>query len=231
MTETRYHELLGQLLDGSLSEADAEELRWELERDPDRLRDVRGHLMFSDLLAQEHTPGRSAEAFWQGIQSRLSVETGVTAEVDTPPLPPPLAFEPPARRKYRGLAAVIAAVILLSTALVSQWPSSRRDEARPLLPTLSVLRSGTAGATQISLRGVVVCVHCTLHETEKCQPAVRIREEGREETLFLDDNAVRRDFNRTQGCGRTPLPVLAQGTVHTENGRPLLAATRLEVQR
>ena len=34
MTEVRYHELLSQLLDGSLSEAEAEEMRQELEAIP-----------------------------------------------------------------------------------------------------------------------------------------------------------------------------------------------------
>ncbi|SIN71324.1 hypothetical protein SAMN05444166_0344 [Singulisphaera sp. GP187] len=231
MTGARYHELLGQLLDGSLSEADAGELRRELESDPDRFRDVREHLMLSDLLAQELAPHRAPEAFWQGVQSRLNApsDEGAAVEASTPPRP--FALEPPARRKYGRLAAGIAAGVLLSFALVSQWFASKPHGVNNVPLSSGSLESRLPGATQVSLRGVVVCVHCTLHQTEKCQPAVRIHEEGHEETLFLDDNAVRRDFNRKQGCGRTPLQVLAEGTMHTENGRPLLAATRLEVQR
>lgn len=228
MTEARYHELLGHLLDGPLSEADAEELRRELECDPDRFRDVREHLMFSELLAQEHAPHRAPEAFWQGVQSRLSIKAGETDTRDASP--PRRPFDPSAQRQYGRLATGIAAGVLISVAIASQWLGSGGDQPGHPFPAPNVLESSSAGAKRVSLRGEVVCVHCTLHQTEECQPAVRIRAAGREETLFLDDNAVRRNFNRSQGCGRTRLRVLAEGTVHTENGRPLLAATRLEVQ-
>ena len=87
-----------------------------------------------------------------------------------------------------------------------------------------------ADVKRISLHGEVVCAHCILHQSDDCRPVVRVREAGHVETITLSDNAVCRAFYHKQGCGRTPLPVLAEGVMQTENGRALLAATRLEVR-
>jgi hypothetical protein len=230
MTEARYHELLGQLLDGSLSEGEPEEMRQELERDPGRLQDVREHLMFSDLLAQEHSPHRSAETFWYAVQSRLGAETEMPADVGAPYSQP--VIKSSRRLKHGRLTIGIAAGILISIVVISQWPGWKRERQGPLLPAPDALGSTPTKATLVSLHGEVVCTHCDLHQTPDCQAAVRVREEGHEKTFFLSDNAISRDFNRKEGCDHeTPLQVLAEGLVHMENGRPLLAATRLEVQR
>lgn len=230
MTETRYHELLGQLLDGSLSESDAEELCRGLEHDPDRLRNVREHLMLSDLLAQDLTPHRAPEVFWQGVQSRIQAEACEMVKVDpsTAPQRPP---EPTPRHRYWRLAVGIAASLTIPIAIIAQWSGSKRERVNNPSPVPAVLESSRALATHISLHGRAVCAHCTLHQTKECQPAVRIREGEGEQTLFLSDNSISRDFKRRQGCCRTPLQILAEGTVHTEHGRSLLVATRLEIQR
>ena len=231
MTEARYHELLGQLLDGSLSEGEPEEMRQELERDPGRLQDVREHLMFSDLLAQEHSPNRSAETFWYAVQSRLGAETEMPADVGAPLSQP--VIKSSRGLKHGRLTIGIAAGILISIVVISQWPGWKRErQGPPLLPAPDALGSTPTKATLVSLHGEVVCTHCDLLQTPDCQAAVRVREEGHEKTFFLSDNAISRDFNRKEGCDHeTPLQVLAEGLVHMENGRPLLAATRLEVQR
>jgi negative regulator of sigma E activity len=230
MTEARYHELLSQLLDGSLTEAEAEEMRQELERDPRRLQHVREHLMFSEVLAQEHSPHRSAETFCLSVHSRLGAETEMPADVGAPRSQP--FIKSPRGLKHRRLSIGIAAGILISIVVISQWPGWKRERQRHLLPASDVLGSTSTKATLVSLHGEVVCTHCDLRQTSDCQAAVRVREEGHEKTFFLSDNAISRDFNRTEGCDHeTPLRVLAEGLVQFENGHPLLAATRLEVQR
>jgi hypothetical protein len=230
MIEARYHELLSQLLDGSLSEAEAEEMRQELERDPRRLQDVREHLIFSDVLAQEHSPHRSAETFWHAVHSRLGAETEIPAEVGALRSQP--YIKSPRGLKHVRLGIGIAAGVLISIVVISQWPGWKRERQSHLPPATDVLGSTSTKATLVSLHGEVVCTHCDLHQTPDCQAAVRVREEGHEKTFFLSDNAISRDFNRIEGCDHeTPLRVLAEGLVHIENGHPLLAATRLEVQR
>ncbi len=84
MTESRYHELLGRVLDGGLSEADAGELRRGLEADPARLRDLREHLTLWELWAQEQSPRRGADAFCQGFQARLRAATEASGGAESP---------------------------------------------------------------------------------------------------------------------------------------------------
>ena len=88
---------------------------------------------------------------------------------------------------------------------------------------------GIGGIHRVSLRGEVVCAHCLLHQEKDCRPVVRVRQEGRVETITLTDNAVFRDFYRTQGSGRRRVPVMAGGVMHAGGGSPLLAVTRLEI--
>ena len=59
----RYHELLGGLWDGELSDAQTEELARMLSSQPEWQRDFRQHLVLWDLWAQLTTPERSAAAF------------------------------------------------------------------------------------------------------------------------------------------------------------------------
>jgi hypothetical protein len=164
------------------------------------------------------------------VHSRLAAVTETPAGVGAPSSQP---FIKSARGlKYGRLAIGIAAGILISIVVISQWPGWKRERQSHLLPALDVLGSTSTKATLVSLHGEVVCTHCDLHQTPDCQAAVRVREEGHEKTFFLSDNAISRDFNRKEGCDHEiPLHVLAEGLVHIENGHPLLAATRLEVQR
>jgi hypothetical protein len=204
MTEARYHELLGRLLDGDPSEAEVEELRRELERDPARLRDLGDHLAFSEILAHELDPGRTPDAFWEGVRSQLNAG-------------PPAGTA--SRRVRLRLAAGMAACILAAVGIAAF--RSRQDAG-----TVSVR---AAGMERVSLRGEIVCAHCILHQTGDCRPVVRVHEADRDETIALSDNAVYRDFYRKQGCGRKPVPVIAEGVMRAEDGHPLLAVTRLEI--
>ena len=56
MTEARYHELLGRMLDSRISEADADELRHGLETDQARLRDLREHLTLWGFWSRSNRP-------------------------------------------------------------------------------------------------------------------------------------------------------------------------------
>lgn len=210
MTEARYHELLGRLLDGEPSEAEVEELRGELERDPALLRDLGDQLALSEIIAHELDPRRAADVFWLGVRSRLDADS-------------PIRFAGLASRRVRlglGLVAAIAACALAAVGIAGF--QSRRDVG-------TAPNREAAGVRRVSLRGEVVCAHCVLHQADICRPVVRVHEADRDETIALSDNAVCRDFHRTQGCGRKPIPVIAEGVMRAEDGHPLLAATRLEI--
>jgi hypothetical protein len=240
MTDARYHELLSQLLESALSEADAKELRHGLEDEPRRLRDLREHLMLWELWAQEQAPQRGAEAFGLGFQTRLRAELEGRAGPDAP-------ADVPMRRGNRRLVLTCAAgvLLMLASAVAVLWPRSPRRTVtamrgsaqapiaapvRDPLPTPGPSGHGTESpaARLVSVRGEGICARCILHLTKKCQLAIRVREGEGEELLLVNENAASRDL--VPACCATPVPILAQGTVHTENGRLFLAATRLEVQ-
>ena len=74
MNSQRYQELLGRLLEGELSDAEAEELAAGLKERPEMRRDLRSHLVLWELWSQQHTPERSSEAFLNAWKTRLRVE-------------------------------------------------------------------------------------------------------------------------------------------------------------
>jgi hypothetical protein len=80
----------------------------------------------------------------------------------------------------------------------------------------------------VSLHGEGVCARCTLHLTDRCQLTIRVREGEREDLFLVDETAASRDL--VPAICASPIPILAEGTVHAENGRLFLASTRLEVR-
>jgi hypothetical protein len=82
---------------------------------------------------------------------------------------------------------------------------------------------------QVSLHGEAVCTRCILHQSKKCQVAILVHESGEEKVLFVKN--CQEGPHTVPPCCAKPVPVVAEGTVHTENGRQLLVATRLEIAR
>jgi hypothetical protein len=240
MTDARYQELLSQLLESTLSETDAGELRLGLEDEPRRMRDLREHLVLWELWAQEQAPQRSAEAFNRGFQIRLRAEMEGRVGLDTP-------TDVPLRRRNRrrAVATFAAGVLLLVSAFAVLWPRSPRHTetvkrgstqapivgpVRDPLPTPGPSGHGTESPAVrlVSLHGEGVCGRCILHLTNQCQLTIRVREGGREELFLVNENAASRDL--VPAICANPIPILAEGTVHAENGRLFLATTRLEVR-
>lgn len=82
MTGERYHELLGRLLDGELSPAEARELAGALRVDPQRRQDTRQHLALWEIFSQELARERAAECFLLAWHTRLSSETDAAQFVE-----------------------------------------------------------------------------------------------------------------------------------------------------
>jgi hypothetical protein len=217
MTEARYHELLGRMLDSRISEADAEELRRGLETDQARVRDLREHLMLWELCAQEHSPDRGADAFRKRFEARLMAEIDRADDIVADPLPWAASGSWLFRR--RVYLACAAGVILALTAglLWVRAPAGPEATDRRQPPVRLV-----------SLKGEAVCTHCILHQTEACQLALRVHQSGREELWDVNDEGAESNLGRAYCHGATP--VLAQGSLRSEHGRWSLLATRLEVQ-
>ena len=217
MIESRYHELLERMLEGRITEAEAKELRRRLQADPARLRDLREHLTLWELWAQEQSPERGADVFRRRFEARLMTEIDRPEGVVADPLPAPA----PGRRRFnrRTVLACAAGVILASTVGLLQFRTPGGFEATVRRP---------AHVRLVSLRAEAICTRCILHETKACQLALRVNEGGREELWEVNDRGAQTNLGRAY-C-RGAIPVLAEGSLSSERGRPLLLATRLEVQ-
>jgi hypothetical protein len=217
MSEARYHELLGRMLDGRISEADAEELRRGLETDQARLRDLREHLILWELCAQEQSPDRGADPFRQRFEARLMAEIDRGQGVVADPLP---WAEPGSRLFRRRVHLACAAGVILALTAGLLW-------IRPTAgPEAADRRQGPVRL--VSLKGEAVCTRCILHQTEACQLALRVHQSGREELWVVNDQGAESNLGRAYCHGATP--VLAQGSLRSEHGQWSLLATRLEVQ-
>jgi hypothetical protein len=217
MTEARYHELLGRMLDSRISEADADELRHGLETDQARLRDLREHLTLWELCAQEQSPDRGADAFRQRFEARLMAEIDRAQGVVADPLPwSASGSRLLSRRVYLACAAGV--ILALTAGLFWVRP--------PAGPKAADRRQ--APVRLVSLRGEAVCTRCILHQTKVCQIALRVHQSGREELWVVNDQGAESNLGRAYCHGATP--VLAQGSLRSEHGQWSLVATRLEVQ-
>src|SRR5262249_19110445 len=150
------------------------ELRQGIASEPERLRDLREHLILWELWSQEHAPHRSAEAFCSGFQVRLRAEqagndravTAVAAPAEVPGRGVAVAWRP---EPWRCLLSA-APVVLFARAFAVFRPRPSADPAGPV--------TAPQAARPVSLRGEAVCTHCILSLTDHCQLAIRVHEHG-----------------------------------------------------
>src|SRR5688572_25411082 len=116
MNSQRYQELLGRLLEGELSDAEAEELAAGLKDRPEMQRDLRSHLVLWKFWSQQHTPERSSDTFLNAWKTRLRVEredadafaAATRSRIDAPDRRTEIAINPdaahaiPFRRRISG---------------------------------------------------------------------------------------------------------------------------------
>ena len=83
-------------------------------------------------------------------------------------------------------------------------------------------------AEEITLKGEAVCAKCELHKTDKCQTAIRVKEDGKEVIYFATDNAVAKEFHHN--ICQAPAKVVATGNVKEKDGKKLITLKKIEVQ-
>jgi YVTN family beta-propeller protein len=74
MSETRFEELLGRLLEGDIASSEAEELAHALELRPDLRLNLRRHLVLWEVWSQAQSEERSEEAFVRALRLRQRLE-------------------------------------------------------------------------------------------------------------------------------------------------------------
>ena len=212
MNPARYVELLDGLLEGELSDPEAEELAGVLRASPDLQRDLRQHLVLWEVWSQHAAPERSAESFMNAWKTRFRAES---ESADAFPaalrsrLQPPgkiqawvRAFQTMVRHPF-GIARAVSLLVIGLVALL--WFASQRS----------------AQAVN-TIKGEAVCTACVLHESHEHRPAIRVVDGDTPRVYYLDHNSAAKDLQGYFCSG--PKPVVARGKAKTVKGRLLFNA-------
>jgi hypothetical protein len=226
VSNARYDELVGRLLDGELAAAEAEELVALVRSRPELRRDLRRHLQLWELWSQQHAPERTAEAFVAAFRTRLRAESeGETfltrlkshlplrvddASRSHAPAPPRRLIDLLIHPLRHPAALALAASLTIVVSLAVLWLMAPR----------------TAEAKTI--HGEAICTKCMLHETHEHLPAIRVREG--------DTTRVYRLQCQPPAAGRignycaAPIPVVVTGTAASRDGLLVLDASSVAVE-
>ena len=102
----------------------------------------------------------------------------------------------------------------------------------PLFVTLSAALALFAGALfagdgkEMTISGEAKCAKCAMDETDKCQNAIEVMQDGKKVVYYLADNDVSKAFHK-QVC-TSSAQVTAMGTVEVKDGKHILTASKIE---
>lgn len=78
-----------------------------------------------------------------------------------------------------------------------------------------------------TIKGEAVCAKCELHETDKCQTAIRTKEDGKDVIYYAVNNDVAKKFHG-KIC-QAPAKVTAVGTVEEKDGKKTIKLTKIDL--
>ena len=82
----------------------------------------------------------------------------------------------------------------------------------------------------VTITGTMVCGKCTLHLTEKCQNVVQVMDGTNTVNYFLKQNEVSKAQHEAV-CHGDSEKVTVTGTVKEKDGKKILTASKIEVQK
>jgi hypothetical protein len=82
-------------------------------------------------------------------------------------------------------------------------------------------------AKEVKIKGEALCAKCELHETDHCQTAIRVKEDGKDVIYYAKDNEVAKKFHKTICQG--PAKVTAVGVVTEKDGKKIIKLTKIEL--
>ena len=82
-----------------------------------------------------------------------------------------------------------------------------------------------AADKEVTITGEGKCAKCALHETDKCQTAIQVEENGKNVTYYLAQNDTSKDFHENV-CKKSE-KVTATGVVSEENGKKILTVSKI----
>jgi hypothetical protein len=86
-----------------------------------------------------------------------------------------------------------------------------------------------AASDEVTLTGTGTCAKCGLGKTDKCQNALVVKANGKEETYLLVQNDVSKKFHKT--ICEEEKAVTVTGTVKEVNGQKEITPSKIELSK
>jgi hypothetical protein len=86
-----------------------------------------------------------------------------------------------------------------------------------------------AADKEVTITGEGKCAKCALHETEKCQNAIQVEEQGKTVTYYLAQNDTSKEFHDNI-CKKSE-KVTATGVVSEKDGKKILTPSKIEAAK
>jgi hypothetical protein len=90
-------------------------------------------------------------------------------------------------------------------------------------------RLGPLNTDSRTLKGEMLCAKCALHESDKCQGVLRVKEEGKETRYYLADNKVAKEHHKPV-CSGDIKKATVTGTVKEADGKKVLTASNIQYE-
>jgi hypothetical protein len=229
VSDARYHQLLGRLLDGELPAPELEELARMVEARPDLQKDLRQHLELWERCSQKYAPERSPEAFCAAWHTRLRAESPddlfsksmgerlSDAQIKVAAEPRIPFWRSWLRPAPLALAAGFAVLTLVAIFAAASGGWLHRPATTP---------SATAGTNAVvALAGESVCSTCVLHEDHRHLPAIRLKRDGVVRVVYVEICPLATKY-QAHFCGG-PQPIWATGVLRTNWNREVLEVRTL----
>jgi hypothetical protein len=91
------------------------------------------------------------------------------------------------------------------------------------------MTTSALAADKITITGEGKCAKCSLHQTDKCENVVEVKEGDKAVTYYLAQNKVSKNFHE-EVC-KEPQKVMVTGTVKEKDGKKTLTATKIELSK
>jgi hypothetical protein len=98
-----------------------------------------------------------------------------------------------------------------------------------LVVSTMILPAFGADKKEITVTGEGKCAKCTLHETDKCQNVIQVKEDDKTVTYYLAQNKVSKGFHEDL-CKET-VKITVTGTAKEEDGKKILTASKIKLAK
>lgn len=98
-----------------------------------------------------------------------------------------------------------------------------------LMAAMLATSAFAADKKEVTLTGEGKCAKCALHETDKCQNALQVQEDGKTVTYYLAQNKISKDFH--ENLCKESQKITVTGTVKEKDGKKTLTASKIEAAK